>query len=80
MKMMGLLNFLKRTWLLQVWILLMLCWGVYQTFIQVPPEDIMWLIFSALIVIAFEVGIYFDIKRRDRNKDIPELKNPNEIK
>jgi hypothetical protein len=68
-------DILKRTWLLQLWMLLMLIWGIYTTFVEFA--SIIWLFCAIGVIIFMEYMIWVDFERAKLKKAEPKLTDPN---
>ena len=54
------MNFMRRTWLLQLFLLTILIWGFYEVINK--KSEVYWFILAIIIYGLFEIQLYYDFK------------------
>lgn len=54
------MNFMRRTWLLQLFLLTILIWGFYEVINK--KSEVYWFILAIIIYVLFEIQLYYDFK------------------
>lgn len=51
---------MRRTWLLQLFLLTILIWGFYEVINK--KSEVYWFILAIIIYVLFEIQLYYDFK------------------